>query len=123
MERIISRKFIKPYILGFQAIVTDDKIPQKKGTSKYLTKNVVTNFFHLLNYKLKEEKEYAFRSMLKMDKDLKAQEPDLHVKGMLLMGLKEYPRQNKRNAFYSWYLKSTQSGQSYLQKMSNRLVL
>lgn len=39
------------------------------------------------------------------------------------MSLKEYPRQSKRNAFYSWYIRSTLAGQSLLQRLSHRLVL
>jgi hypothetical protein len=123
LERVISRKLVKPYILGFKAIIHDDKDQKTISSSKYLIKNVATNMFHLLNYKMKENKDFAFRNLMKVDREMKIQEPDLHVKGMLLMGLKEYPRQNKRSAFYSWYLKSTQEGQSLLQKLSNRLVL
>ena len=39
------------------------------------------------------------------------------------MSLKEYPKQSKRNAFYSWYLKSTLAGQGLFQKMADKLVL
>lgn len=39
------------------------------------------------------------------------------------MGLKQYPRQSKKNAFYGWYLRSTLAGQALLQRVSNKLVL
>lgn len=39
------------------------------------------------------------------------------------MGLKEYPRHNKKHAFYLWYLRSTDTGGSILQKVADQLVL
>ena len=39
------------------------------------------------------------------------------------MGLKEYPRINKRHAFYSWYLRTTTMGESLLKKTADNLVL
>lgn len=45
------------------------------------------------------------------------------MKGKLLLSLKEYPRQNLRNAFYKWYITTSQTGQGLLQKMVTRLVL
>ena len=50
-------------------------------------------------------------------------DPGLNVKGRLLLSLKEYPRQGKKNAFYHWYIKSTIAGESMLQRFANRLVL
>lgn len=39
------------------------------------------------------------------------------------MGLKEYPRHNKKHAFYLWYIRSTDTGESKLQKVADQLVL
>ena len=50
-------------------------------------------------------------------------DPGLNVKGKLLLGLKEYPRQGKKNAFYHWYVKSTTTGASKLQRVAHKLVL
>lgn len=51
------------------------------------------------------------------------QDTSLKLKGKVLFGLKEYPRYTKKHAFYSWYLKSTITGDSLLQRAADRLVL
>lgn len=119
LDRVVSRKLVKPYTLGFKAITKDEK----RLSNKFIINNVATNLVHFLTHKVKEDKDYAFRSILKGIKEIGTNDPDLHVKGMLLMSLKEYPRQSKRNAFYSWYIRSTLTGQALLQKISHRLVL
>ena len=60
---------------------------------------------------------------MKEVRELGTGDVNLHVKGKLLLGLKEYPRQSKKSAFYYWYVKSTQTGESLLQRAANRLVL
>lgn len=47
----------------------------------------------------------------------------LKLKGKVLFGLKEYPRYNKKHAFYTWYLNSTSAGESLLQRAADQLVL
>jgi hypothetical protein len=119
LDKWVARKLVKPFSIGFKAIVSDEK----KVSRQFYIKNVVSNLIHMLEYKVKEEKEFAFRSILKDIKELGPGDPGIHVKGRLLLGLKEYPRQSKRSAFYHWYVKSTIAGESLLQKVGNKLVL
>jgi len=106
MERIVSRKIFKPYHEGFNAITKEEK----RITKPYIVKNILSNFVHLLTFRIRDDKEFAFRCILKEIKEIGNIDPSIKVKGKLLMGLKEYPRQSKKNAFYGWYLKSTLAG-------------
>lgn len=60
-ERIINRKLIKPYYAGFKSI-TQEEIIHEKSFGK---KNSLNNFFHFMFNKIKENKEWAVRTLLK----------------------------------------------------------
>jgi hypothetical protein len=65
----------------------------------------------MLNNKIKEKKEGAFRNLLtQFGTSAPALASDLKFKGKMLMGLKEYPRLNLKRAFWRWYLVSTGTG-------------
>lgn len=41
----------------------------------------------------------------------------------MLLGLKEYPNMNKRQAFQRWYLTTSTTGEQLMLKLANNLVL
>ena len=53
-----------------------------------MVKNVLSNFVHLLTFKIRDDKEYAFRCILKEIKEIGNIDPSIKVKGKLLLGLK-----------------------------------
>ena len=53
-----------------------------------MIKNVVKSLAHIVEFKVKENFEFAFRSILKEVKELGPGDPGLNVKGKLLLGLK-----------------------------------
>lgn len=122
LERVINRKLIRPYYAGFRSITQEEIINEKN----YGKKNALNNFFHLLMAKQKEYKEAAFRNLLKdfgLSSISEQHDASLRLKGKVLMGLKEYPRHNKKHAFYLWYLGSTSRGDNMFHKVADQLVL
>jgi hypothetical protein len=122
LERIVNRKLIKPYYAGFKSITQEEVYTRRN----YEKKNTLTNFVHLLIAKVRDNKESAFRTLLKdfgLSSILEQHDTSLKLKGKVLFGLKEYPRYNKKHAFFSWYLQSTDAGESLMQKVADQLVL
>lgn len=69
--------------------------------------------YSLLNNKLKEKKEWTFRTLLKqfgLSSISEQIDANMKFKGKMLMGLKEYPRLNLKRAFWRWYLNTTDTG-------------
>lgn len=77
-------------------------------------KNLFLGLSILVNAKIKERKEAAFRTLVTnfsgANSVVDRASSDLKFKGKMLMGLKEYPRLNLKRAFWRWYLVSTGSG-------------
>lgn len=87
LERIVNRKLIKPYYYGFRSITQEEANERKK----YEQKNKITSFVHLLLLKLKENKESAFRTLLKdfgLSTISEHHDTSLKLKGKVLFGLK-----------------------------------
>ena len=80
----------------------------------------------MLNIKMKETKEYVFRTLLKqfgLDSIVDQIDANMKLKGRALMGLKEYPRLNLKRAFWRWYLSSTDNGDKLFHNAADKLVL
>lgn len=89
-------------------------------------KNIVLSTALMLNYKVTEQKQWAFRNLMKqfnLHSSHDVAETSLKFKGKMLLGLKEYPRLNLKRAFWRWYLNSTGSGENLFHKTVNQLVL
>lgn len=84
---MINRKLIKPYYAGFKAITQEEIIHEKN----YGKKNTIINLVHLMTSKLKENKEIAFRTLLKdfgLSSISEHHDTALKLKGKVLLGLK-----------------------------------
>lgn len=80
----------------------------------------------MVNIKIREKKEFAFRAILKgvgLTSVSEKIEADNKMKGKVLMNLKEYPRLNLKRAFWKWYLTTTDKGENLFQTVSDNLVL
>lgn len=113
IARILQRKLVGKYIPGFNAII-GNKETSKPRLNSLLMKNLFLGISILVNSKLKEKKESAFRTLVTNyagpNSAVDKMSSDLKFKGKMLMGLKEYPRLNLKRAFWKWYLVSTGSG-------------
>lgn len=47
----------------------------------------------------------------------------LKVKGKMLLGLKQYPSLTLKEAFYHWYIKTTEKGEQLILRAAHNLVL
>jgi len=81
----------------------------------------------MINNKIKERKEQAYRSLVvqfgganSLSEKISS---DQKFKGKMLMGLKEYPRLNLKRAFWRWYMVSTGTGENLFQRAADNLVL
>lgn len=87
-------------------------------------KNFLLGISIMLNSKIKEAKEGAFKNILiQYGTSSPSMASDQKFKGKMLMGLKEYPRLNLKRAFWKWYLTSTGTGENLFQRVSDNLVL
>jgi hypothetical protein len=123
IERLLNRKIFKMQQQSFTEI-HKKAFPEKPSLSTI--KNVLTSSFMMLNVKMKETKEYVFRSLLKqfgLDSIVDQIDANMKLKGRALMALKEYPRLNLKRAFWRWYLSSTDNGDKLFQNAADKLVL
>ena len=86
-------------------------------------KNFLLGITVMLNSKIKEKKEQAFKNLLINYGTSPSMTTDLKFKGKMLMGLKEYPRLNIKRSFWRWYLMSTGTGENFFQRAADNLVL
>lgn len=128
ITRIIKDKVHPVYADGFKSI--KEEHPKYQGGVKVsenprLVKSVLLSTTILLNYKINEETEWAFRNLLRSfgPSQTEKLETNEKMKGKMLLGLKEYPRLNLKRAFWRWYLNSTGSGEELFLKAANNLVL
>lgn len=126
IARILQRKLVGKYIPGFNAII-GAKESSKPKVNGLVMKNLFLGLSILVNAKLKERKEAAFRTLVTnfsgANSVVDRVSNDLKFKGKMLMGLKEYPRLNLKRAFWRWYLVSTGSGENLFQRAADNLVL
>lgn len=126
IARILQRKVVGKYIPGFNAI-TGARQSDKPKLNPVVLKNVFLGLSILINAKIKEKKESAFRIIVNNyagnNSTVDKMSSDLKFKGKMLMGLKEYPRLNLKRAFWRWYLMSTGSGENLFQRAADNLVL
>jgi hypothetical protein len=92
----------------------------------FIMKNILLGFYNLVGNKLKGQKEYTFKTILKefglssMSEQLDA---TMKFKGKMLMNLKEYPRLNLKRSLWRWYLNTTDTGENLFQRAADQLVL
>jgi hypothetical protein len=65
IARILQRKLIGRYVPAFAAISGNQPTAKKEGISPFILKNIFLSISILVNNKLKEKKEQAFRTLLK----------------------------------------------------------
>jgi hypothetical protein len=120
IARILQRKLVGKYIPGFNAII-GAKESSKPKVNALVMKNLFLGLSILVNAKLKERKEHAFRTLVTnfsgANSMVDKMSSDLKFKGKMLMGLKEYPRLNLKRAFWRWYLMSTGSGENLSKEL------
>lgn len=123
IARILQRKLVGKYIPAFNAIAKSAP-SNKPEINPYILKNFLLGISIMLNSKIREKKEFAFKNLIiHHGTSAPSLASDQKFKGKMLMGLKEYPRLNLKRAFWKWYLTTTGTGENLFQRVSDNMVL